>query len=269
MKGSDKLSAYAKITLNPFGSIIHADAIEYLKTIDNNSIDLIVTDPPYKCISGGKNGKKGRPSGILSKNDGKIFKHNDVKPEIWFPELYRVLKEGSHCYIMTNTLNLREYLNLAEKVGFKLHNLLVWEKNNKVTNRWYMKNGEYVLFLRKGPAKPINDCSCATIHQFDNVRKKEHPTEKPVSLLKMYVTNSSQEGDTVLDPFCGSGSLAEACLLSDRKFVCIDIDEEFYQKTTNRVLTCIKQLPDEMRYKYERSTEKHCENHEKDIFWFD
>ena len=183
--------------------------------------------------------------------------------------LYRVLKEGSHCYIMTNTLNLREYLNLAEKVGFKLHNLLVWEKNNKVTNRWYMKNGEYVLFLRKGPAKPINDCSCATIHQFDNVRKKEHPTEKPVSLLKMYVTNSSQEGDTVLDPFCGSGSLAEACLLSNRKFVCIDIDEEFYQKTTNRVLTCIKQLPDEMRYKYERSTEKHCENHENNIFWFD
>lgn len=235
------MSEYAKVTLNPYGSVVHADAIEYLKTLDDSSVDLIITDPPYKCISGGKNGKKGRPSGILSKNDGKIFKHNNISPEVWFPELYRVLKDGSHCYIMTNTLNLREYLNLAEKTGFKLHNLLIWEKNNKVTNRWYMKNCEYVLFLRKGTAKPINDCSCTTVHQFDNIRNKTHPTEKPVDLIKMYVTNSSEEEDLVLDPFCGSGTLAEACLLTNRRFCCIDIDEEYYTKTLNRVLKQIKE----------------------------
>ena len=84
-----------------------------VKTMPDNSIDLVVTDPPYKCISGGKPHKKGQPSGMLSKNDGKIFDHNDIAPEEWMPEIYRILKDRTHCYIMTNVLNMEKYLSVC------------------------------------------------------------------------------------------------------------------------------------------------------------
>lgn len=201
-----------------------------LKNISDNSIDLVVTDPPYKVISGGKPHKKGQPSGMLSKNDGKIFKYNNIKPEVWMPEVYRVLKEGTHCYIMTNTINLEDYLRIARECGFGLHNVLSWEKNNCTPSRWYMKNGEFTLFLRKGKAKAINNPGSKMIHSFDNIiGNKIHPTEKPVELMKFYIENSSSVGDIVLDPFMGSNSTGRACRELDRKFIGIEIDDEYFK----------------------------------------
>ena len=85
--------------------IIKGNAIEELNKMPPESVDLVVTDPPYKCISGGKPHKKGQPSGMLSLNDGKVFDHNDCPPRKYMPLLYRVLKSGCHAYIMTNLLN--------------------------------------------------------------------------------------------------------------------------------------------------------------------
>jgi len=107
-------------------NIYNMDARKLLRLIPSNSVDLIVTDPPYPVISGGRNGKNSKdPKGVLLANDGKIFKHNDISIHEWLPECYRVLKEDTHIYIMTNMLNLVEYLNAVEKYGFKIHNLLV------------------------------------------------------------------------------------------------------------------------------------------------
>lgn len=199
-------------------------------------VDLIVTDPPYKCISGGKPHSKEQPGGMLSKNDGKIFKHNDIEPEVWFPEIYRVLKQQTHCYVMTNLINLESYMRLARKVGFQIHNLLIWEKSNCVTNRWYMKNCEYVLFLRKGRAKQINNAGSKTVHQFKNiVGKKTHPTEKPVDLMKFYIENSSNYGNIVFDPFCGTGSSMVAGKELGRKYIGCEIDKEYYDIATRRL----------------------------------
>lgn len=212
------------------------DCLKVLKEIKDNSIDLIVTDPPYPVISGGKPKEKGQPGGMLSKNDGKIFEHNDIKPEDWFPELYRILKDGSHCYVMTNTINLEKYLTLARTSGFQLHNLLIWEKNNVTPNRWYMKNCEYVLFLRKGKAKAINNPGSKTVHQVDNILgNKEHPTEKPVDLMKLYVENSSNEGDLVLDPFMGAGSTGIAATETNRKFIGIELDKKYFNIAKKRI----------------------------------
>ena len=70
------------------------NCIDLFKTIEDESIDLVVTDPPYRVISGGRPKIKGQPSGILKKNDGKIFEHNDINPEEWISEVYRVVKQG-------------------------------------------------------------------------------------------------------------------------------------------------------------------------------
>lgn len=218
------------------GIVANADAREILSRLQDNSFDLLVTDPPYKVISGGKPKKKGQPSGMLSKNDGKIFKHNSIKFSEWLPDVYRVLKEGAHAYIFTNLLNLWELKDECEKVGFRVHNLLVWEKSNAVVNRWYMKNCEYVLFLRKGPAKAINNMGSKTVHQFDNiVGNKLHPTEKPQDLLEFYVNNSIDKNKTnwVLDPFGGSLSLARALLNKGIKFFSIEKDKVYYNKGLN------------------------------------
>ncbi len=216
--------------------LINGNCLDCFKKIPNESIDLIVTDPPYKCISGGKPHLKGQPSGMLSKNDGKIFTENNIEPEEWFPELFRILKNGTHCYIMTNVLNLERYLTLARETGFSLHNVLIWEKNNCTPNRWYMKNCEYVLFLRKGQAKKINNVGSKTVHQFNNITgNKLHPTEKPIDLLQFYIANSSNEGDIVLDPFMGSGSTGIAAKNLGRDFIGIELDENYFKIAQERI----------------------------------
>ena len=211
------------------------DCLNVLKDIEDNSIDLVVTDPPYEVITGGRNGGvKGKPSGILTEN--KQLMKSIPKADLWLSECFRVMKDGTHIYIMTNTLNLTNYLNIINDVGFKLHNLLVWNKNNTTPNRWYMKNCEYVIFARKGFAKSINNPSSQTVHNFDNIiGNKQHPTEKPVDLMKLYVGNSSQVGDTVLDPFMGVGSTGVACKELNRNFIGIELDEQYFDIATKRI----------------------------------
>jgi site-specific DNA-methyltransferase (adenine-specific) len=207
-----------------------------MKEISDETIDLVVTDPPYPVISGGKPHKKGQPSGMLSKNDGKIFKHNNVDPQIWIPEIYRILKQNTQCYIMTNTINMEKYLRICRECGFGLHNILCWHKNNVTPSRWYMKNAEFTLFLRKGKAKRINNVGSKMIHEFNNIiGNKTHPTEKPVELMKFYIENSSSKDDIVFDPFMGTGSTLVAAKELDRKWIGCEIDEEYFNIANERL----------------------------------
>jgi site-specific DNA-methyltransferase (adenine-specific) len=121
-----------------------------INNLPDESIDLIVTDPPYKTITGGdSNGANSeRPKGMLDGNR-KLFKHQKLKISDWMPQLFRVLKQETHCYIFTNTLNMEEMMREGRKAGFKLHNILTWQKNNCTPSQYYMKNCEYVLFSEK------------------------------------------------------------------------------------------------------------------------
>ena len=226
-------------------NLMQGDCLELMKDIEDGSVDLVLTDPPYKTITGGdSNGKNStRPKGMLSGNR-KLFTHqNDIKISDWIPEVYRVLKPNSHCYIFTNALNLKDMLIETEKAGFKLHNLLVWEKNNCTPSQFYMKNCEYVLFLRKGKAKWIKDIGGSkTVHQFNNIiGNKAHPTEKPADLLKFYVENSSDEDDIVLDPFMGSGSCGLACVNTNRNFIGIELDEGYFNIAKERIESAVRE----------------------------
>lgn len=218
-------------------ALYKGDAIDALKCMADNSIDLIVTDPPYRTISGGKKPAEGFGwhVSVVKENDGKIFKHNDVNTKEYLTEFYRVLKPGKDCYVMTNNLNLREMLNIADEVGFKFHNLLLWVKNTATANRWYMKNVEYTLYLYKPPARMINNRGSKQTHFADNPRNKLHPTQKPLSLFKEYIENSSDPGDLVLDPFMGCGTAAVVCDATGRNFIGYELDEEYYRIAQQRV----------------------------------
>jgi site-specific DNA-methyltransferase (adenine-specific) len=186
-----------------------------------------------------KRGKQGDVGGILATElagDGKIFKDNNITFEEYVPELYRVLKEETHCYIMINWNNLNKLINVAKKSGFKLQNILVWKKQNCTPSRWYMKNNEFIVMFRKGKAKAINNPGTKAILEFDNIiRNKKHPTQKPIKLLKTLILNSTQKGETVLDPFMGSGSTAIASLLTDRDFIGFEINQKYVDVSNKRL----------------------------------
>ena len=215
----------------------NTDAIRFMQDMPSDSIDLIVTDPPYRTISGGKNRADGYglSTSVLSENDGKIFQHNDLTPSDYLPQMYRVLRDGGHCYVMTNVLNLRDMLSVAHSVGFGLHNLLVWHKNTGTPNRWYMKFAEYTLFLRKGPARSINQPGSSNVFSARNPRDKAHPTEKPLELMEHYISNSSQPGDTVFDPFAGSGCTLVAAQRLGRQWIGCEIDPVYYYPVYGRL----------------------------------
>ena len=226
--------------------LLNQDVREVFKTISDNSIDLVVTDPPYKTTSRGNAGNSG---GMLQKDinkKGQVFKHNNIKPQDYIPELYRVLKEGSHCYIMTNHVNLQEMINVATESGFKFIKCLIWDKGNKIMGQYYMSSFEYILFLRKGKAKKINHCGTADILRVPNVKTKGedgqnlHDTEKPVELMKIMIDNSSQEGDIVFDPFMGIGSTGMACVELNRRFIGVELDEVYFPISKNRIEKQIK-----------------------------
>lgn len=272
---------------NMIDKILLGDCLESMKNIPDNSIDLIVTDPPYRIIGGGcstgvyGNGKKSNPGGIFNKlpsgilnrqppkpreyvkgedgrtylkgtkhvslggvfNDavqyarqGKLFKYNDIKFSEWLPELYRILKPTSHIYIYISPRNLKDLQQQAEKVGFKFQQLIVWKKNNATPNKYYLNSYELILMLRKGSAKNINNMGTKNVLEVQNItRNKKHPTEKPIELMEILINNSSNEGDIVLDPFCGVGSTCIACKKNNRKYIGIEIDEEYYKIAEERL----------------------------------
>ncbi|MCU8322105.1 site-specific DNA-methyltransferase [Vibrio vulnificus] len=206
----------------------------------DESVDLVVTDPPYKISSGGK-GKGNQPKGMLNNDNrdvrsGSLFKHNEIKFSQWLPEVYRVLKSGSHAYFMTNAKNLNDLMNEALKAGFHFHNLLTWKKNNATPNRWYMQNSEFILFFRKGKAKSINNCGTKTVIEVDNILgNKVHPTEKPVELMEILISNSSNENDVIFDPFAGSGATLRAAKNLNRNAIGIELDEEYFDVASKRL----------------------------------
>lgn len=218
--------------------LYNTDCISFMKQMGSETVSLVITDPPYKTITGGDSDgvNSKRPQGMLRGNR-KLFKHQKLKICDWIPELYRVLKKDSHCYIMTNSLNMEEMLTESRKAGFKLHNILVWEKNNCTPSQFYMKNCEYVLFLRKGKAKWINDIGGSkTVHKFNNIiGKKTHPCEKPVELLKFYISNSLCDEGIVFDPFMGTGSCGLACKELGVDFMGIELDENYFNISKERL----------------------------------
>ena len=222
-------------------NLMQGDCLERMKEIPDGSVDMVLTDPPYRVISGGTGPSSamhgtGASHGILDKNDGKIFKHNNIKISAYAKELYRVLVDRSHCWMFCNEKNRREFEDEMLKAGFKCHGIFPWIKQNATPNRWGMKNWEPVFLFRKGQAKTLYTPSIKqAIFENNPVGKKLHPTEKPVSLLQKYILASACDGQTVLDPFMGSGSTGVAAKNLNRSFIGIELDETYFKIADDRI----------------------------------
>lgn len=202
----------------------------------------VISDVPYElesggCTQGGLHERFGKGTHGYG-NSGNLFKHPIPAWIDFMPLIYGCAGPQSHTYIMTNNRNVQHMLNSAEQAGYGFHNLLPWDKRTATPNRWYMKNCEFTGFFYKGRAYPINDCSskqlisCPQVdesYKWSDDGKQQHACEKPVALMEHYMLNSTQPDEIVFDPFMGVGTTGCAAVRSGRRFVGIEIDDEFFK----------------------------------------
>lgn len=221
--------------------IYHGDALSLIKEIPDGSIDCIVTDPPYRVTSRGGSGTMSGYWTAEQTKRGRIFDHNDCDIADYLPELFRVLKDSAHCYIMCNNVNLPHFFEEIGKSAFHFVKLLVWDKQNKICGRYYMGQVEHIFLLRKGADKPINDCGASDLLSFVNHRDKTrdggnvHDSQKPVPLFQTMIENSTDVGGVVLDPFIGSGTAAIAAMRAKRRFIGFEMDSTYFSLAERRI----------------------------------
>ena len=224
------------------------DCIKLMKDIPSNSVDLALIDPPYfvqaQGCGGGKNKwnngsrfKGGNSVFGVENSQDKLF--NYVTPDKYIQEISRIIKGNSHLYIFTNDKNINSIINECEKHKLKLMNILVINKLQGTYFSYYQKYCEFILFFRstKGKAKYINNCGKGNYFEYRFTRGKDklHPSEKPVELLEELILQSSLENETVLDCFMGSGSTGVACKHTNRNFIGIELDDNYFEIAKKRI----------------------------------
>ena len=221
--------------------LILDDCFNYLSKIEDNSIDLIITDPPYDISK-----KSGFSSGKLSKftQISIDFGYWDTEIDLdkLFKEYYRVLRKGGTLIIFYDIWKSNMIKDFANKYKFKQPRVGQWLKNNPVpvnSKINYLSNcSEYFFTFVKDKNATFNSEYDNGIYNFPLCHGKErleHPTQKPLGLIKSLILKHSKEGDLVLDTFSGTGTTAVACIETDRRFICVERDEKYYQLSKSRL----------------------------------
>lgn len=210
----------------PINTIVHGDCFEFMRGLPDNCIDLVLTDPPYgigvDCDmskkSGKQYGKAAAPNGIYKSSgwDDKI-----PEQEI-FEEIFRISKNqiiwGGNYFV--------ESLNNSPS-------WLVWDKNNGTT---CFADCELAYTSFKSAVRMFKFTWNGMIqHDMKNKETRTHPTQKPVQLFQWCLQNYSKEGDTIFDPFSGSGTTAIACHNLNRNFICVEKDAEYHAASVKRL----------------------------------
>jgi site-specific DNA-methyltransferase (adenine-specific) len=200
------------------------DAVEWLRGLASESIDLLITDPPYESL------EKHRAVGTTTRLKVSAASSNPwftVFPNARFGELFtevfRVLKKNSHFYLMCDQETAFVAKPIAESAGFKFWKPLVWDKCTIGMGYHYRARYEFVLFFEKGKRK-LNDLGIADVITAPRIRGG-YPAEKPVALSETLILQSSGASDVVADPFMGSGSVGVAALKLSRRFLGNDVSE--------------------------------------------
>lgn len=215
--------------------LILGDCREVLPGLE--PVRCALTDPPYRVTSGGFGDLEGGFGGWIKDsydNKGAIVVC-DIEWADWLKILPAALKEDAHVYVFSNDRNLHVARQAAEAAGLIFHRLLVWDKRAALPNRWYQQTCEFVLFMRKGRAFKINAPSSKSLYSIFQRDESAHPTEKPVELCQHYIENSTMRGETVLDPFMGSGTTGVAALRCGRQFIGIELTEQWFDVACKRI----------------------------------
>jgi len=235
----------AKIKIGKFllDEIYCGDALVLMKDIPAGSIDLIVTDPPFAIDFEAKRSNYNRTQGRVIEGYNEIprEKYYDFTVS-WMKEAYRVLKRSGSMYVFSGWTNLKDILNAIDDVGFITINHIIWKYQFGVfTKRRFVTSHYHILFVVKDERS----------YKFNKVEhypedvwvinreywtgKVKTPTKLPLELVKKILLFSSDEGDIVLDPFVGSGTVAVAAKMLGRHFLGFEIVPEYCELARERV----------------------------------
>lgn len=209
-----------------------------LQRIPTGSVDFVLTDPPYNIARDNNFTTMGR-AGI---DFGEWDKDADILSYI--DELNRVTSKNGGVIIFNAWKNLGMIADRLEHNGFVVKDCLRWIKTNPMPrnrDRRYITDYEMAVWAVKKGSKWVFNRQSDTYqrpefkHSIVTGKNRIHPTQKPVALLEELIKIHTNEGNLILDPFMGSGSTAEACIITNRKYVGFERDEAYYQASMKRL----------------------------------
>ena len=210
------------------------DALTWLGQLPDESMDLIITDPPYESL------EEHRSIGTTTRLKHSKASSNDwfeIFPNAQFPELfteiYRVLRNDRHFYLFCDAKTAFVVQPWLEASSFHFWKPLVWDKQKIGMGYHYRARYEFILFCEKGKRK-LNDLSIPDVLSVPRVFGG-YPTEKPVELSEILIKQSCEEGEWVADPFMGSASVGEAALRTGLHFCGADITPHALKRSKERL----------------------------------
>lgn len=236
--------------------LIKGDCNEVLNQLRENSIDMIFADPPYFLSNGGITCHAGK---MVSVNKGKWDKSRGVEENHkftleWLKACQRVLKPDGTIWVSGTTHIIYTVGFAMQELGYKILNDIVWYKRNAPPNLscryfthsteivlWAAKNGkskhyfDYQLMKKMNHGKQMRNVWEISAPLTDEKKFGKHPTQKPVELLKRIILSSTKENDLVLDPFCGSSTTGVAAILLNRKYIGIDLEDDYFNISEKRI----------------------------------
>ena len=246
---------------SPSARIIHGDSFRVLTKLKAESVDMIFADPPYFLSNDGITCKGGKMVSVNKGNWDKIGgqaaqlseKHRFNRK--WIKLCKRVLKPNGSIWISGTLHNIYSIGMALEQEGFKIINNITWQKTNPPPNlacRCFTHSTETILWAQKADkkshhyfnyelmkeqngGKQMKDVWTGSLTKASEKKAGKHPTQKPEYLLERIINASTQPGDVVLDPFCGSGTTGVIANRYGRSFIGIDTEEEYLKITKKRL----------------------------------
>lgn len=226
----------------PENEIILGDAYSLIKTLPDNSVDLIVTDPPYEFVHIGFRStpeNKWYHRGYADEISEDNLK-NGIDLEI-LDEFVRVLKK-TNVYIFCNKEQIYDYMTYFVKEKGCNFEFLIWAKTNPspFANNHYLNDKEYCLYFWESGVKLNTTAENGKTVFLTSVNKADkerygHPTIKPQSIIETLIENSSAPGAVVLDPFIGSGTTAAAAKRLGRRYIGFEMNPKFHKIAIDRL----------------------------------
>ena len=202
--------------------LTHQDCTIGLKGLADNSVDCIITDPPYGINYHSGYYKNGNPHKPIE-NDNTLF--------IPLAELWRVLKPTGAMFIF--------YSHKVPLIDKRVKNVIIWVKNNWTAGDLYKNFGnqyECIAYMPKDEFE-LHSKRYSNVWLFDRVSADNllHPTQKPESIIRRLIEAGTNKSDLVLDPFVGSGTTAVCCKQLDRDFIGFEIEKSYMDIAQKRL----------------------------------
>lgn len=239
------------VNLSPDCLIYNGDSLQILKNIDDNSVDLILTDPPYNLgkFMHDRATNMGKLRGNhFSATDWDHLDHSKwiEKMDQFLNESSRIIKTGGSLIIFMSLMKIETIIQLAEKYKFYYKTTGVWHKKNPIPRNMklhFVNSTEgWIYFTFKDKTGKFN-YEGKMVHDFietgltPSTEKKfgGHPTQKPEALIKHFVRLLTDTGDLILDPFMGSGTTGKVAVELGRKFIGIELSQKYYEVSKKRI----------------------------------